>query len=84
MRWASTTNAMHQARSELHSEDVLFAFLDDLYVLTTRSRAAAAIQTVTRQVEAMAGVRTHLGKLEAWSAVGGAAPPGLAAITPTA
>ena len=61
-------NALHQARRELHPQDVLLAFLDDLYLLTTRSRATAAIQTVTRHVEASAGVRTHLGKLEAWSA----------------
>ena len=40
--------------------------------------------TVTREVERLAGIRPHLGKLEAWSAAGGTAPPGLHALCPTA
>ena len=39
----------------------LFAFLDDLSVITTRERAAKALEIVTREVSERAGVKTHLG-----------------------
>ena len=53
------------SRNLLPSER-LFAFLDDLYVVTTRARANTAFEEVATQVERHAGVRTHLGKLKAW------------------
>ena len=65
--------------ARLHPEDFAVAFLDDLYVKTTKERARAAFDAVTEAVEEHAGVRTHLGKLRAWCRAGGAAPPGLAA-----
>ena len=38
--------ALLKAASALHASDSLLAFLDDLYVLTTRERARAAHDTV--------------------------------------
>ena len=38
--------ALRQASQELHSDDVLMAFLDDLYLITSRDRVAEAIKTV--------------------------------------
>ena len=69
--------ALQAARQELDPSDVLLAFLDDLYLLTTKARVAEAIEIVTSKVADMAGVQPHLGKLEVWSASGGPAPPGL-------
>ena len=57
-------NAPRQAAQKLHPDDVRLAFLDDLYLLTRRDRVRSAIDTVTAHVERMAGVQTHLGKLE--------------------
>ena len=67
------------ARQRIDEEDHLFAFLDDLYVVTTRERARAAFDAVTEEVSKGAGVRTHLGKLRLWSKAGGACPPGFEA-----
>ena len=76
--------ALQAARSELHESDVLLAFLDDLYLLTTRDRVTEAIRLVTSKVAEMAGVQPHLGKLEVWSAAGGPAPAGLREQYPSA
>ena len=45
-----------QKKKELHPDDWLFAFLDDLYVVSTRERAGEAFQRVARSVEERAGV----------------------------
>ena len=76
--------ALHAAAGELHAEDHLFAFLDDVYLVTRRDRVCQAIQDVTSKIHQMAGVQTHLGKLEVWSADGGPPPPGLEALSSTA
>ena len=41
---------LRQAAQELHSDDVLLTFLDDLYLLTRRDRVRSAIGTVTANV----------------------------------
>ena len=69
--------ALAEASGRLHPDDWLFAFLDDLYVVSNRDRAKWAYETVAHEVERQAGVRTHLGKLQAWSAGGCDAPRGL-------
>ena len=72
------------ADGELLPRERILSFLDDLYVVTCRARACEACTTVTEAVERGAGVRTHLGKLRAWCAGGGAAPADLAALAPDA
>ena len=52
--------------------------------MTSRERACAAFRSVSTAVEAGAGVKSHLGKLTAWCAGGGAAPADLALASPTA
>jgi len=71
--------ALVEASASLQPGEHLLAFLDDLYVVTSRDRAAEVFRTVAESVEHHAGVRTHLGKLAAWSPAGGDAPPGLPA-----
>ena len=75
---------MQQAAAQLHADDNIWAFLDDIYVIATKERAAEALMVVSDAVEDIAGVRPHLGKLEAWSRAGGDEPPGLQAISSTA
>ena len=69
-------DALIAARAKLHKDDLLFAFLDDLYVVTTRERAREAFNVVTEEVSSKAGIHTHLGKLRLWSKTGGERPPG--------
>ena len=65
---------------EQYFKPLLFAFLDDLYVVTVRDIARAAFDIVTGEVEKIAGIRTNLGKLQLYSAAGGSCPPGFADI----
>ena len=55
---------------------LLFAFLDDLYVVTVREMARQAFDVVTEAVANQAGIRTNLGKLQLYSKEGGPCPPG--------
>ena len=69
-------DALVAAQRQLHEEDQVLAFLDDLYIITTPERAKAAFDIVTREVEAGTGVKTHVGKLRMLSRAGGQCPPG--------
>ena len=69
---------MLKAASTLHASDSLLAFLDDLYVLTTRERARAARDTVVGIVETECGIASNEGKTRAHSCAGGPPPPGVA------
>ena len=70
-------DALEEASGNLLPSERLFAFLDDLYVVTCKARAAAAFEEVASCVERKAGVQSHLGKLRAWCRSGGPAPADL-------
>ena len=55
---------------------LLFAFLDDLYVVTEPDIARKAFDIVTGEVERIAGIRTNLGKLQLYCKAGDHCPPG--------
>ena len=59
---------------------MLLAYLDDVYLKTTRSRAKAAFDIVSRHIEQSFGIRVHLGKTQCWSRAGGEAPDGIPAL----
>ena len=59
-------SGLEAAAGNLHPGERLFSFLDDLYLITTRERARAAIDEVTQTIEHHCGVRSHMGKLRAW------------------
>ena len=59
---------------QLHPDDFVVAYLDDLYVRTTRERAETAYDAVTTAAHDHAGVKTNTGKLRAWSRAGGPPP----------
>ena len=73
-------DALVAADGELLPSAKLFSFLDDLYVTTTRERAAGAFEVVASSVERHAGVRSHLKKLKAWCKNGGEPPSDLEAL----
>ena len=70
--------ALVEANAQLQPGEALIAYLDDVYILTRPERARAAFDTVTRVIEATAGIRPNLGKCACWNARGGDAPPGVA------
>lgn len=70
--------ALLAARQQLHADDVMVAFLDDLYCITTRERARHVYDVLTTAVREHAGVHAHQGKTLAFSMAGGPPPPGIA------
>ena len=70
--------ALCQASSTLHSAERLLAFLDDLYVLTTRERAREARDTAVQAVQEGCGIGSNEGKTRGNSHAGGEPPPGIA------
>eukprot|EP00439_Symbiodinium_sp_Y106_P083243 s600_g23.t1 len=70
--------ALCQASSALHSSERLLAFLDDLYVLTTRERAREARDTVVQAVQEGCGIASNDGKTRVYSHAGGEPSPGIA------
>ena len=70
--------ALCQASSALHGSERLLAFLDDLYVLTTRDRAREARDTVVQAVQEGCGIASNEGKTRVYSHAGGEPPPGIA------
>ncbi len=74
-------DALAEASGNLLPSEHLFSFLDDLYVVTCRVRAAEAFKEVAGLVEEHAGVKSNFGKLRAWCRGGGPAPPDLTDIS---
>ena len=70
-------DAFVAAAQELQAGEFLAAFLDDIYVVTTPSRACGRLDTVTSIIEREAGVAANLGKTRVYNARGGPAPPGI-------
>ena len=55
----------------------IFAFLDDIYAVCSKPRAACLFNHVSSNVEQYAGIKPNLGKFVAWSRGGGPAPEGI-------
>lgn len=73
-------DAIAEASRGLREGERVLSFMGDLYVFTTRYRAAEAFREITGQIERHAGVRTKFGKLKGWCSGGGPPPNGLADI----
>ena len=65
------------AQARLRPDEVLAAFLDDLYVVTSHERAREVCDVVSGAVQHGAGVSANLGKTRVFHAAGGEAPPGI-------
>ena len=74
--------ALEQAQANLHPQDFLVAYLDDVYILSTRERVRDAHNIVTTSIESLAGIKPHLGKTVCWGFGGGKAPPGIDDLNP--
>ena len=72
--------ALVVAQAQLQPGERVFAFLDDLYVVSKRERAARAYAIIASAVRDHAGVHSHKGKLKMWSSAGGAPPDDVVAL----
>ena len=70
--------ALQEAQRSLQPNELVIAYLDDLYIVTLPERARAAYDTVTGIVATRCGIRPNLGKTVCWNHAGGACPPGIA------
>ena len=71
-------DALAAADRQLLPGEYLVAYLDDIYLLTTRPRARDASDVVTSHIREHTGIEPNLNKTECWCTGGGPAPPGVA------
>lgn len=67
-------SALRAIAAELINGEHLFAFLDDLYIITTRDRLVDVFSSCKRHLHDLSGIDVHTGKPCAWSPSGGSAP----------
>ena len=72
--------ALRQANAELQPGEYLLAFLDDVYTITSKNRAAEVAHSVATTIHAHDGVEPKLGKFQLWGRGGGPEPPGIDAL----
>ena len=72
--------ALQAAQGMLQSGEGVFAYLDDVYLLTRPERARDALDTVSRNLGESCGIAVNQGKLQSWSRSGGEAPAVSAAL----
>ena len=58
--------ALRQANAELQPGEYLLAFLDDVYTITSKNRAAEVAHLVATTIHEHAGVEPKLGKFQLW------------------
>ena len=68
--------ALQATQAMLLPGEVLFVFLDDIYILSRPGRARAIFDILQARLQAHAGIQVNLGKTRAWNA-GGVLPPGV-------
>ena len=71
-------DALHRAAAGLHPDDSWVAFLDELYITTTPSRARTSLDMTVKAVADHCGIGSNLGKTRAIGARDGPPPPGIA------
>lgn len=69
--------AIRAIAGQLQPGEFPVAFLDDVYIRTTRGRVAAVLGMVRETLLRETGIDVNLGKTKAWTRAGGAAPEGL-------
>ncbi len=67
--------ALVNVRATLREGEALFAFLDDIYVVSEPERAKSIFEEVGRQLQAHCGISVNLGKTRVWNR-GGTRPQG--------
>ena len=69
--------ALRTASAKLQPGEHLFAFLDDMYTVTSKSRAVPVARLVAKAIHEHARVEPKLCKFQAWAKGEGTEPPGL-------
>ena len=62
----------------LLDDELVFAYLGDVYLLVERERARGLFDAATACIESHTAIRTHLAKLRVWGAGSADPPPGIA------
>ena len=70
------------AATQLQPGETLAAYLDDLYILTSPTRARTCLDAVSRAVHAHSGIAANLGKTRVFHRAGGPPPPGIRDLGP--
>ena len=70
-------DALHEVSLICRSEEKVLAYLDDVYILSSRDRARPLYDILTTKIRNSTGIEPNLGKTECWSSGGGHAPPGI-------
>ena len=63
-------DALKQAQDSLLADELVVAYLDDVYIITAPERALAAYRTVTETIATVCGVQPNLGKTVVWNQAG--------------
>ena len=71
--------ALREAQSHLQANELVIAYLDDIYIVTSPERARAAYDMVTATVAARCGIMPNLGKTVCWNRAN-TCPPGIEAL----
>ena len=70
-------HAPRETRRHLRDDEMMMAYLDDLYVITEPSRAKAAYDVVTDSIHNHCGICPKFGKIVCYSMSGGACSEGM-------
>ena len=70
--------ALQEIQARLQPGDLVVAYLDDVYILTTPDRAREAHDVAKEVLKRVCGISVNQGKLQAWCHAARAAPPDLA------
>ena len=68
--------ALHTVHTQLGPDEAVFAFLDDIYILSTPERTRTIFDAVQRALWDHARIAVNLGKTKVWNAGRGAAKNG--------
>ena len=63
-------NALAEVKANFRGDEHLFAFLDDVYVLTLPERTRDAFNLLGEKLSAMAGIQVNSGKTRTWNKAG--------------
>ena len=70
-------NALEEVRGQMQEEELLFAFLDDIYIVSSPVRTRAIYDLLQDHLHRMAGIQLHEGKTRVWNRAG-VCPPNVA------
>ena len=70
--------ALQEIQHRLHPDDVVVAFLDDIFIITSPDRARAAYDIAAEVMPRRIGVQFQSSKTRAWCRRPLPAPPGIA------